>query len=316
MELMKEIQQKMDQLRQLDRGLVQDLSDGYHSFKDLYEHRLALTAALFNTLAKEHNVQVHKARYHHDGGGFPGYFIVVAELPTGTISYHYENKDWDKFHILAYESSPVPFDGHTADDTIKRLLAFNRPPVVLASCVGFMSGQDAPDEDSYGFILIYKEDGKALAKASISYRKMFTIHVDIHAEHNHLVIWDENHDLDVDQLKAVVKAQELYDSGQTVFYSMKSRHMVNFSALKGSKKLNVVDHNAYLTPGNVSFKESMSAGNNRILKYSDSILCDHAQSVLSNLYMEISLSNQYNADLTTMIKKNKNIDNGIIRICE
>jgi len=61
---------------------------------------------------------------HHDGelcfGG--GWFIVVANLPGGQISNHYEMKHWDLFRIPSYEKAKYEWDGHTSEDVIKRLL--------------------------------------------------------------------------------------------------------------------------------------------------------------------------------------------------
>jgi hypothetical protein len=66
---------------------------------------------------------VHKSIRHHDGelcfGG--GWFIVVAKLPTGQISNHYEMKDWDLFRIPQADKALYPFDGHTAKDVLERI---------------------------------------------------------------------------------------------------------------------------------------------------------------------------------------------------
>jgi hypothetical protein len=120
----------------IDKSLI---SDGYHTFEELYEFRKAYNAALFNEWANplgKHNsntgienfedcaYDVHKSWRHHDGelcfGG--GWFIVVAILPTGQISNHYEAKDWDLFKIPEVEKAKYEFDGHTPSDVIDRLL--------------------------------------------------------------------------------------------------------------------------------------------------------------------------------------------------
>lgn len=123
-----------------------DVSDGYHTFGQLYDCRLAYNAVLFNEWATEnshetearlgHNAMmgdtqlprikynVHKSKRHYDGelcfGG--GWFIVVAVLPTGQITNHYKLEDWDKFNIPETDTALVEFDGHTTDDVITRLL--------------------------------------------------------------------------------------------------------------------------------------------------------------------------------------------------
>jgi hypothetical protein len=99
-----------------------DISDGYHTFDELYEFRMIYNAVLFNEWYKTGRYEVYKSKRHHDGNlCFGGdWFIVVAILPTGQISNHYEMKDWDLFQIPEYEKS-IEFDGHTPQDVLKRL---------------------------------------------------------------------------------------------------------------------------------------------------------------------------------------------------
>lgn len=107
-----------------DADKIEDISDGYHTFKELYEFRKLYNAALFNEWAENGKVEVYKSKRHFDGeecfGG--GWFIVVAILPTGRqISNHYELKDWNLFKIPEYEKSKYKFDGHTSQDVLERL---------------------------------------------------------------------------------------------------------------------------------------------------------------------------------------------------
>lgn len=99
-----------------DKG---EISDGYHTFNELYRYRMLYNAAFFNLLPKE---IVHKSKRHHDGeecfGG--GWFIVMANLPTGQISNHYELKDWDLFQIPEKEVADE-WDGHTPQEAADRL---------------------------------------------------------------------------------------------------------------------------------------------------------------------------------------------------
>ena len=122
-----------------DKGSI---SDGYHTFDEIYDLRKAYNAALFNEwgsprmkylrekqmgwshLQEEFaKFDVHKSLRHHDGGLCfdGGWFIVVAELPSGQISNHYELKDWDLFKIPEVEKAKYLFDGHTNIDVIERL---------------------------------------------------------------------------------------------------------------------------------------------------------------------------------------------------
>jgi hypothetical protein len=115
--------------------ITENTSDGYHTFKELYEIRKAYNVALFNEWGRKGLVPnpngnyhakyyVHKSWKHHDGelcfGG--GWFIVVAVLPTGQISNHYKAEDWDLFKIPETEKALFEFDGHTTQDVTDRLI--------------------------------------------------------------------------------------------------------------------------------------------------------------------------------------------------
>lgn len=101
------------------------ISDGYHTFDELYEFRKVYNAALFKEWSEQGKYEVHKSIRHNDGelcfGG--GWFIVVAILPTGQISNHYKIADWDLFKIEAFDKAKYPFDGHSGKDVIDRLNA-------------------------------------------------------------------------------------------------------------------------------------------------------------------------------------------------
>ena len=102
----------------------ENTSDGFHTFKELYEFRKVYNAILFNEWYAQDKYNVHKSKRHSDGekcfGG--GWFIVVATLPEGDISNHYEMKDWKLFNC---EERPTAkeWDGHTSQDVVNRLLA-------------------------------------------------------------------------------------------------------------------------------------------------------------------------------------------------
>jgi hypothetical protein len=105
-----------------------EFGDEYHTMHELYQHRMALTIALFNTLNEdimwgdiEDEKKVIKSKLHHDGTMFEGgYFIVMAITSVGQISYHYHLKHWDKFRIPEVERAPQ-WDGHTSLDVLGRL---------------------------------------------------------------------------------------------------------------------------------------------------------------------------------------------------
>lgn len=109
-----------------DKGQI---SDGYHTFDELYEFRMLYNASLFNEWWRKDSLLsvgthhgVCKSLRHSDGklafGG--GWFVVTAQLPTGQITNHYESKHWDLFKIPEAETAPE-WDGHTPQDVAKRL---------------------------------------------------------------------------------------------------------------------------------------------------------------------------------------------------
>lgn len=123
---------------------IEELSDGTHTFNELYEYRMLYNAAFFNGMVSYNKVEadeknksslsytstsvrydVHKSKRHSDGeecfGG--GWFVVMAELPTGQISNHYEMKYWDLFKIPKKEKANV-WDGHTPQQAAERLKSF------------------------------------------------------------------------------------------------------------------------------------------------------------------------------------------------
>ena len=99
-------------------------SDGFHTFDELYAHRLALTLALFRAAGW---LYPWRSRLHHDGeapfGG--GWFVVGVTLPgTGQITYHYPDKAWSLFdNILGVRTLDRAewYDGHTSADVVERL---------------------------------------------------------------------------------------------------------------------------------------------------------------------------------------------------
>lgn len=106
----------------VDKG---EASDGYHTFNELYYYRMLYNAAFFNELASKGKIKVVKSIRHHTGdlcfGG--GWFVVVAELPTGQVTNHYELKHWPMFHCEEVDAAPE-WDGHTPDIAASRLKRF------------------------------------------------------------------------------------------------------------------------------------------------------------------------------------------------
>lgn len=119
----KNINNLISDLNTLEKFKPDGISDGYHTFGELYDFRKMYNAVLFNEWHKMELYDVHKSIRHYEGdicfGG--GWFIVSAKLPTGQISNHYKLEDWDLFKIPATDKCKHEFDGHTSEDVLERL---------------------------------------------------------------------------------------------------------------------------------------------------------------------------------------------------
>lgn len=96
-----------------------EVSDGSHTFDELYYHR----ALLFARIVKDHKDKAWKSKKHADELNFPmypGYFVVGITTPKGDFSYHYSIGLWDKFDCKEIPNAPK-FDGHTPDDIVRLL---------------------------------------------------------------------------------------------------------------------------------------------------------------------------------------------------
>lgn len=99
---------------------ISDLSDGYHTFKQLYYQRMILFAAL----VKQNRDKAWKSLRHEDGGLCfgGGWFIVGIDTPEGSYTYHYENKYWNMFECVDLPRAKH-WDGHTEEDAETRLMS-------------------------------------------------------------------------------------------------------------------------------------------------------------------------------------------------
>lgn len=95
------------------------VSDGYHTFDELYHHR----AILFSVICNEHPDIAWKSKQHHKGGGsmYSGMFIAGIDTPNGQATYHYDiNPYWEMFDVKELEHAPK-WDGHTPEQAIERI---------------------------------------------------------------------------------------------------------------------------------------------------------------------------------------------------
>lgn len=115
--MIKTIQQKIDELKSLNIN-VSKLSDGYHSFEELYEAR----CLLFIGLIRAYPDKSWRAKRNHDGSKWEGWFVCGIFKEKGKqITFHLPMKYWSKLDVIeTHEVNPY-FDGHTSKDVLKRL---------------------------------------------------------------------------------------------------------------------------------------------------------------------------------------------------
>ena len=96
-----------------------EISDGYHTFNELYQHR----HALFLALLKERGGWA--CRTHADGTMYEGQFIAGMDLDGRQISYHLPVELWAIADDLGVVVDEMPeWDGHSSDDVALRLLEY------------------------------------------------------------------------------------------------------------------------------------------------------------------------------------------------
>jgi hypothetical protein len=99
----------------------ENTSDGYHTFKELYDHRHALFKVILVLLP----TRAWKSRLHHesDGDMYEGSFIAGIETDEGPIRYHLDNAHWDSLYTVKTRERAPKWDGQGSDVTVPRLEA-------------------------------------------------------------------------------------------------------------------------------------------------------------------------------------------------
>lgn len=116
------------------------VSDGYHTMDELYDHRIALwikLCSVISAISRSNNAiqekigkepilpifpGVWRSKHHSDGSQFEGWFVLGINSHPGTqITYHFPMSMWEETHF-AYTLSLAPeWDGHTSTDVLERL---------------------------------------------------------------------------------------------------------------------------------------------------------------------------------------------------
>ena len=96
---------------------VEDISDGYHTFSELYDHRCLLWINLL--LLNRANAFI---TWKDDSGNkIDGWFIAGMNTKYGQITYHLPSRYWKLLSGIKETNSNFDYDGHTSKDTLNRL---------------------------------------------------------------------------------------------------------------------------------------------------------------------------------------------------
>jgi hypothetical protein len=112
-----------------------DASDGYHTFTELYDHRIALYIALckvwvgINSVFKDRDEeyakrypQVWRSKLHSDGTSFDGWFVLGINKEKGRqITYHLPLSKWNETEFAETLENAPEFDQHSSADVIDRI---------------------------------------------------------------------------------------------------------------------------------------------------------------------------------------------------
>lgn len=98
-----------------------EVSDGYHTFSELYAHRIALFIALCGMIDDGHG-NVWRSKAHSDGSIWLGWFILGINTKMGEqITYHLPISDWERTDFARTVDKAPEYDGHTSADVLSRL---------------------------------------------------------------------------------------------------------------------------------------------------------------------------------------------------
>lgn len=119
-----QLESARERIKQLEKPITGETSDGYHTFSELYEHRHALFMALLSIKVTGKWM----SKKHDDGSEMDGWFIAGINSVWGgdSISYHLPMRLWDSCVKTGADVLPnaPKWDGHTSKDVIDRLMKY------------------------------------------------------------------------------------------------------------------------------------------------------------------------------------------------
>jgi len=100
---------------------VGEICDGYHTFNELYEHRIMLFIALCRVM-NNYGVYVWRSKKHSDTSEWEGWFILGIRANRGEqITYHLPDDKWEFTDFADTRIMAPKWDGHTSEDVLERL---------------------------------------------------------------------------------------------------------------------------------------------------------------------------------------------------
>lgn len=104
-----------------------DASDGYHTFTELYEHRIILYMKLcemwIQAKPSYDSRNVWASLFHSDGTCFEGWFVLgIGKVAGNQITYHIPMKYWPNVKRFSEILDKAPeFDGHKPNEVLMRI---------------------------------------------------------------------------------------------------------------------------------------------------------------------------------------------------
>lgn len=102
-------------------GIMKGISDGYHTFGELYEHRIVLYIAFCKMLCA-FGWEIWRSKLHSDGTMFGDSFVLGINQEAGKqITYHLPLSKWEQTDFAETLDQAPEWDQHTSNDVLLRL---------------------------------------------------------------------------------------------------------------------------------------------------------------------------------------------------
>lgn len=101
-----------------------EISDGHHTFEELYYHRIILFCTICNLFPE----LLWKSKKHFDEENDPMFndsFIAGINTPKGIATYHIKTKYWELFDIPEIDRAPK-YDKYSPSEVIDRVYSLSK----------------------------------------------------------------------------------------------------------------------------------------------------------------------------------------------